>query len=493
MPRSKEGFMWTPSQKIYGLETDAVVPSTPSSQLKKSYDAIVIGAGFAGLIAARDLSLITGAELLLLEARDRIGGRTWTASAMGEHVEVGGTWIHWNQPHVFSELHRYNLHTNIKTSNGTFTPEKVYYSGPNGESMVLSEAELNRRIEPIAKAFFTIDGLTSHDLMPYPHQPFYQPSPWVRYDHLSIKDRLAQIDGSDDDKALFETLVNTIGSDKSSEIAFVEPLRWYALGGHTMAGMFEIIESYKLGPGGQTLFARSILNEYRGHLKFETAIGKIEQEPRGVTITAEDGTTYKAKSVVCTIPLNCLRDIQFSPPLSPLRQEAIDRGHMNKASKVHFKLREPEKPWFAMANTAGDSPFVLAFSDHTGTGHNVNSGTYTIAFGINGRVIDRESSDDIISAFKKHLRPGVEVESYVTHNWVDDPYSKGTWSSWGPGEMSKYLGELQKSHGRVFMANADWAEGWRGFIDGAIEQGAIAARSVHKVLLTDGTAITSRL
>ncbi|EWY92132.1 lysyl oxidase-like protein 2/3/4 [Fusarium oxysporum NRRL 32931] len=492
MPRSKEGFQWTPSQNIYGLETDAVVPSTPNSQLRQTYDAIVIGAGFAGLIAARDLSLITGAKVLLLEARDRIGGRTWTASAMGEHFEVGGTWIHWNQPHVFSELHRYNLHTNIKTSNGTFAPEKIYYKTPDGTSKVISESELNDRVEPIAKAFFTIDGLNSHELMPYPHQPFYKSSPWLKYDHLSIQDRLNQIDGPEEDKALFETLVNTIGSDNSSEIAFVEPLRWYALGGHSVAGMFEVIQSYKLGPGGQTLFARSILNEYRGHVKFETVIDKIEQAPRGVTITAKDGAVYRTKSVICTIPLNCLQDIQFSPPLSPLRQEAIKRGHMNKAAKVHFKLRQPEKAWLSMATTSGDSPFVFAFSDHNGTGNNVDSGTYAIAFGINGRVIERESNDEIISSFQKYLRPEAEVESYVTHNWVDDPYSKGTWCSWGPGEMSKYLGELQKSHGRVFMASADWAEGWRGFIDGAIEQGAIAARAAHKVL-ADGGDITPRL
>lgn len=103
MPRSKEGFSWTPETTINGLETEAVVHSTEDEHLRDSYDVVVIGAGYAGLIAARDLSL-AGANVLLLEARDRIGGRTWTASAFGEHLEVGGTWIHWyvapNSSHI---------------------------------------------------------------------------------------------------------------------------------------------------------------------------------------------------------------------------------------------------------------------------------------------------------------------------------------------------------------------------------------------------------
>ena len=95
MPRSKEGFQWTPNGTTLGLETQSVVAGTDPSLLRDSYDVIVIGAGYAGLIAARDLTTVAGANVLLLEARDRIGGRTWTASVFGENLEMGGTWLHW--------------------------------------------------------------------------------------------------------------------------------------------------------------------------------------------------------------------------------------------------------------------------------------------------------------------------------------------------------------------------------------------------------------
>lgn len=65
---------------------------------------------------------------------------------------------------------------------------------------------------------------------------------------------------------------------------------------------------------------------------------------------------------------------------------------------------------------------------------------------------------------------------------MNDPYSKGVWACWGPGGASQYLEELQKPHGRLVFASADWADGWRGFVDGAIERGQTAVREVLHML-----------
>ena len=134
-----------------------------------------------------------------------------------------------------------------------------------------------------------------------------------------------------------------------------------------------------------------------------------------------------------------------------------------------------------MANRYGKLPLCLAFSDNNGTGNNKGAGTYIIGFGYNRYLYDREHGKDICAALKT-LNPEVEVEGYATNDWVNDPLLKGAWSTWGPGHMTKYLAELQKPHRRVHMASSDWADGWRGFIDGAIERGAVAAREVHQLL-----------
>lgn len=73
---------------IDGLPTKAKVASTSSEELSAHYDTVVVGAGFAGLTCARDLSR-AGQRVLLVEGRDRIGGRTWTSVVNGENYEMG--------------------------------------------------------------------------------------------------------------------------------------------------------------------------------------------------------------------------------------------------------------------------------------------------------------------------------------------------------------------------------------------------------------------
>src|SRR5689334_18476887 len=72
------------------------------------HDAIVVGGGLAGVSAARELRR-QGREVLLLEARDRLGGRTWTSRFGETPIELGGGWVHWHQPHTWSELLRHGL------------------------------------------------------------------------------------------------------------------------------------------------------------------------------------------------------------------------------------------------------------------------------------------------------------------------------------------------------------------------------------------------
>ncbi|KAF2190888.1 amine oxidase [Zopfia rhizophila CBS 207.26] len=480
MPRTREGYVWTPSHEAEGLTTEAVVPS--SSHLKPFYDVIVIGSGFAGLVAARDLSAVTGLRVLLLEARDRVGGRTWTSRVWGEEFEMGGTWVHWNQPHVYSELRRYDIHRNLKPSGGTLDAEKNYYKPANGPIQEIDQALADEIVKRVSSEFFSVDGMTSRQLMPYPHDPLREPAPWRKYDHLSVKDRLDQIDAPSFEKGLFESLVNTFGSATGRQIGFTEALRWFALGGHDILQVFELAGIYKLGKGGMTSFAKMMLEDYGGDRTFNTIVEKIYQDDFSVSITTRRGQIFKAAHVICTIPLNCLADISFNPPLSPLRREAIRQGHINKGAKIHFSLSQTEPGWFAAANGDGTSPYCFAFSDHNGTQAAGPSGTYCIGFGYNGYLNDRTDYVHIVGSFKENIRPGVDVRGYLTHDWMNDPFAKGAWCCWGPHAMGRYLEELQRPHGRVMMANADWADGWRGFVDGAIEQGAKAARDVISML-----------
>lgn len=300
--RSSEGYCWTPTGSTQGLETKAVIAT--SAHRADSYDVVVLGAGFAGLVAARNITQQTNARVLLLEARDRIGGRTWTAKVAGEDIEMGGTWIHWFQPHLYGELVRYGLHRNIKTSAGTSKTANQYYKKDDSAVEEVSPDKFNEIAERVFAKVFQLDGLSSRELMPFPHDPQREPAPWKKYDYLSVQDRLNQLkDMSEHEKAIFASLVNSFGSAPPEDTALVEVLRWYALGGHTLAQTFELAGNYKIGEGGMTSFALSILGDYKGDLLLKTPISRISQSSHGAVITTTAGNQVKAKYVVSTIPL----------------------------------------------------------------------------------------------------------------------------------------------------------------------------------------------
>jgi monoamine oxidase len=116
-PNSRDGFQWTQDSGLeFGIPCIGVIqPPSNIQSTEHTYDVIVIGAGYTGLTAARDLTT-TGHRVLLLEARDRIGGRTWSSNIEGYPFEMGGTWVHWNQPFVYREIARYGLQKELEVS-----------------------------------------------------------------------------------------------------------------------------------------------------------------------------------------------------------------------------------------------------------------------------------------------------------------------------------------------------------------------------------------
>lgn len=172
----------------------------------------------------------------------------------------------------------------------------------------------------VADAFFSPGGQPSRYWMPYPHDPLRnssgppssssspaQQQPWHTLDRLSVADRLAQLGDafSAEEKDVFETLVASFGSAPGGDIGFVEALRWYALGGHSMQGVFELAGVYKLGGGGMTGFAREVVGEFCGDKVFGAVVERVEQDGEGVrvVVVARERRVFKAKQVVCTVPL----------------------------------------------------------------------------------------------------------------------------------------------------------------------------------------------
>lgn len=134
--------------------------------------------------------------------------------------------------------------------------------------------------------------------------------------------------------------------------------------------MFDAVGCFKLGNGGTTSLARHILDEFEGDRALNKVVTSVEETGDAkVVLSCADTFSFIARRVVCTIPLNCLIDVRFDPPLSPLKQQAAAQGHIDLGEKYHFSMNEVQKHWFATTSDTINSDFLFGIKDHDGMRH----------------------------------------------------------------------------------------------------------------------------
>ncbi len=104
-----------------------------------------------------------------------------------------------------------------------------------------------------------------------------------------------------------------------------------------------------------------------------------------------------------------------------------------------------------------------------------------IGFGRDGAAIDAADRGAVQAAMDTIL-PGYEVLDATAHDWLGDPYARGTWAIHRPGWYTRFHAEMRRPEGRVVLAGSDLANGWAGFMDGAIESGLTSSREALRAL-----------
>ncbi|KAI7548211.1 monoamine oxidase N [Hortaea werneckii] len=474
---SRDGYQWTDaSGLVRGVPSIGVIePASNINDLNQLYDVIVVGGGYCGLTAARDLAL-SGLSVCLLEGRDRIGGRSWSTNIGGYPFEMGGTWVSWGQPHVWREISRYDMRDQLECSYDFSRGVNHFSLGSQEERRTMSHDEADRLITGAALKFVNVDGEYGKTIMPQPHHEFFNPAV-KKFDKLSVADRIEQIkdDLSPDELTALQAFVLLSSCAKPEESSFYEFLHWWALCNHDYAYCIEYLIKYKFR-GGQSSFAikffEEALSTNRLSYAFNSPAAKISDRDGHVEVSTRSGQRYKASRVVSTIPLNVLNDISFDPPLALGKQDAARVGHVNMCAKVHAECRNPElRSWGGVRYP--DNKLMYAIADGTTPAGN----THIVAFGASHNPLKPEQDIEQTKRAVTGLVPAL-IERLVFHNWVDDEFAKGAWFFPAPGFVTERLDDLRRRQGNVLFANSDWAVGWRSFIDGAIEEGARAAKGI---------------
>ncbi|GAA4489844.1 NAD(P)/FAD-dependent oxidoreductase [Microbacterium panaciterrae] len=426
--------------------------------MTEKYDTVVIGAGFAGLTAARELSH-AGQRVALIEARDRIGGRTWLAERMGLNLELGGTWVHWTQPFVWAELTRYGI--GLAPSP---TPQTAsWWNGT--EAVVGSPDELLELLDHPNQLLTQ----RSREIFPEPFAPLTSERS-ADVDEESLAAHIAALPLTDAQRALLTSFWTLNFNGKLGDAAYTQALRWVALTNGDWKVTFEACATYKIA-GGTKALADAILADSDVDLLFNTDVTAVcTRDRRGAAVSSADGREFTADDVIVTAPLHSLGRIDFQPPLDTRKQAAVKAGQLGLGTKIWFTI-DGERPHFVALGGA-DWPLNFFQSEYHRDGK-----TYVIGFGSDAHAI---SPDDVeaVQATLRRLVPDAVVLETAGHAWVDDELSGETWPMHRTGYLTTSLAHLQQPAGPIHFAGSDIADGWGGFIDGAIESGLTAARAI---------------
>ncbi|HET8821828.1 MAG TPA: NAD(P)/FAD-dependent oxidoreductase [Thermoleophilaceae bacterium] len=424
------------------------------------YDVAVVGGGFAGLSAARALGEL-GHSCVLLEARDRLGGRTFYRRFAETDVEVefGGTWVApATQPHVAAEIARYGLGLIQSPEPETFhwtVDGELRVGNPFGKR---ERAGFERASYELLKAAERVDHarpLDSQDL-----------------DDLDVSledffERLALPTGVRDFLGSWGVLYGGCPGDQNSLLHVVLDVIEY---GNSITAFLDALDD-QLALGTRHL-AELMARDSRAEQRLSSPVSEIQQRPDGVLLTTDGRESFSARACVVALPVNVWSSVRFTPELNPGKRAVAAVGHAGHAAKV----------WVLARNTP---PNVIALAPDTrlawlSTERHTPDGDLLVGFGV-GDDINVTDKEQVAYAVRQ-LCPTAEVVAVDGHDWTRDPYSRGAWAWYRPGQLTRHHGDLTASEGRLIFAGSDIAATWMSWIEGALASGARAAEDANRLL-----------
>ncbi|MFZ4372823.1 MAG: flavin monoamine oxidase family protein [Mycobacterium sp.] len=426
------------------------------------YDTVVIGAGFAGLVAARDL-LEAGRTVVVLEARDRPGGRTYSTTFPGTDVviDLGAEWFDPARHHFLAaEVARYGAKFVEADKGGAsrWFLDGRHSDGDEPDGLIdMNELEevLNRLRADITQVVFA-EGFTQTNTAAL---------------DIPFNEYLDKLDAPPAIADLLRAQSYTLTGALPNEFSALVYLREIAGFDHNPDySFFASLARVDIGSGG---LAQRVADEIADHIRLGEPVTSVTESSGRVDVVTATGKRYSARRIILAAPLNTLGDIEFTPGLPPALAQLVREGHTGRCIKVWSKLAG-SKHVFAMG-----WPGIVECTVKGTVSEPDGERAIMASFGLAPDLaIDRP---DLLQAGLDDLKLEATVEEVYGHDWIGDPYSKGTWLALRPGQPPIH-GRVESHWGAIHLAGADFAGVWSGWVDGAIESGREAARSVDAAL-----------
>ncbi len=429
-------------------------------------DVAVLGAGLAGLSAARDLER-SGADVIVIEARDRVGGRVEAVTLPdGRTVQAGGE--------VFGPGH--TAYGELVEELG-LAVEQSYVADPGEISWGLvdgiyigdavpwmSEAE-RRDEERIGQAFVELSATVDPD-DPWSH------SDAARLDALSLADWLRAQDALPAVHRRHVLASLSLACDSPERTSLLAELRKHAVLGGDGFYDLERWEGLRVAEGSAAV-ALAMAAGLETRIRYGAIVRRVEIAGGRTRVVLADGDAIDAEAVVCTLPAGPLRAVEIAG-LSDARLRSLRSQRQALAAKV---VAAYEAPFWQAAGQNGLAESEWLFGSTWPQGSGVLSMLVPperlAAFLATPEAV-RSSTvvDGLVALYGEPARFPVAM---LERAWGVDPFTQGYISSWAPGDLTR-VGPLHGTHEPPFyVAGSDhWVA---GYMEGAVRTGRAAARA----------------
>ena len=441
-------------------------------------DVCVVGSGFAGLTAALRLKQ-AGRSVALLEARDRVGGRTFTERrADGTWIDRGGAWVGSGQHRIQALMNEFDV------------PGYKQYAG--GESMMVIDGKQFRYKGTVPRTlnpFATVNLGTAMLELAQMCKTIPLEEPWNakkadKWDRLTVAQWLDHHVRSAPARDLLETAVGGTYTSDTSEVSLLFALHQMASGGgpQFVFGVEGGSQDSRV-VGGMGAVYGPMAAEMGDALHLSQPVRRIEQDDDGVTVRSDD-MTVTARRAIVAVPIAIASQILYEPMLP------VDRSllHQRMPSGAIYKINVVyDEPFWRSDGLSGQSA-----APGTPAPVTIDACTDTGTPGVLCVIVEGPTARDMCAFDAAKRRGLVLVEladrfgakagspvDFIEQNWTIERYSGGGMISHAPpGVLTEFGPALREPCGRIHWAGTESSAVMCGWVDGAVRSGERAAAEV---------------